>query len=75
MRIILDTDKKTITVPWNYQQKLDAINDIIMGVSEDKKKKKSFTGYIDEVWNYCIDNSDKCVVTGEKPFRKREEKE
>lgn len=26
MRIILDTDKKTITVPWNYQQKLDDIN-------------------------------------------------
>ena len=72
MRIILDTDKKTITVPWNYQQKLDAINDIIMGVSEDKDKKKSFTGDIDEVWDYCIKNSDKCVVTGEKPFRKKE---
>ena len=28
MRIILDTDKKTITVPWNYQQKLDEINRI-----------------------------------------------
>ena len=25
MRIILDTDKKTITVPWNYQKKLDEI--------------------------------------------------
>ena len=23
MRIILDTEKKTITVPWNYQKKLD----------------------------------------------------
>ncbi len=46
-----------------------------MGVSEDKRKKKSFTGYIDEVWKYCIDNSDKCVVTGEKPFRKKEDKE
>ena len=22
MRVILDTDKKTITVPWNYQKKL-----------------------------------------------------
>ena len=28
MRIILDTDKKTITVPWNYQQKLDGINEM-----------------------------------------------
>ena len=25
MRIILDTDKKTITVPWNYQKKLKSI--------------------------------------------------
>ena len=26
MRIILDTDKKTITVPWNYDAKLEEIN-------------------------------------------------
>lgn len=71
MRIILDTDKKTITVPWNYQQKLDAINEIIMQVSDDETKKKTFIGYIDEIWNECIANSDKCVVTGEKPFRKK----
>ena len=71
MRIILDTDKKTITVPWNYQQKLDAINEIIMQVSNEESKKKTFTGYIDEIWNECIANSDKCVVTGEKPFRKK----
>ena len=73
MRIILDTDKKTITVPWNYQQKLDEINRIIMEVSDDEKKKKTFTGYISEIWNDCIDNSDKCVVTGKKPFRKKDE--
>lgn len=40
MRIILDTDKKTITVPWNYQQKLDDINRIIMEVSNDESKKR-----------------------------------
>lgn len=73
MRIILDTDKKTITVPWNYQQKLDGINEIIMQVSNDPNMKKTFTGYIDELWKECIENSDKCVVTGDKPFRKREE--
>ena len=72
MRIILDTDKKTITVPWNYQQKLDGINEIIMQVSNDPNMKKTFTGYIDELWKECIANSDKCVVTGDKPFRKRE---
>ena len=44
MRIILDTDKKTITVPWNYQSKLDEINRIIDEVSGDPNKKKTFTG-------------------------------
>ena len=70
MRIILDTDKKTITVPWNYQQKLDALNKMIVEISEDETKKKSFTGFIDEIWNECIKNSDKCVVTGKKPAKK-----
>ena len=72
MRIILDTDKKTITVPWNYQQKLDGINEIIMQVSNDPNKKKTFTGYIDEVWKDCMANPDKCVKTGEKPFKKKD---
>ena len=43
MRIILDTDKKTITVPWNYQDKLNGINEIIIQVSKDETKKKSKT--------------------------------
>lgn len=72
MRIILDTDKKTITVPWNYQTKLDEINRIIMDVSNDPEKKKTFKGYIDEIWQECIKNSDQCVKTGEKPFRKKD---
>jgi len=73
MRIILDTDKKTITVPWNYQTKLDEINRIIMEVSNDPEKKKTFKGYIDEIWKDCIKNSDSCVVTGKKPFRKKDD--
>ena len=72
MRIILDTDKKTITVPWNYQQKLDDINRIIMEVSNDESKKKTFTSYINELWSECIKNSDKCVITGTKPFKKKD---
>lgn len=72
MRIILDTTKKTITVPWNYQQKLDEINDIIKDANPDVNKRKTFTGYIDEIWQYCMKNSDSCVVTGEKPFRKKQ---
>ena len=74
MRIILDTDKKTITVPWNYQAKLDEINRIIMEVSNDETKKKTFTGYINDIWNDCIKDSDKCVVTADKPFRKKDNK-
>ena len=74
MRIILDTDKKTITVPWNYQQKLDEINRVIMEVCNDESKKKTFTGYINEMWKECIEHSDSCVKTGEKPFRKSDKK-
>ena len=32
MKIILDIDKKTITVPWNYSDKLAAMNKIIESV-------------------------------------------
>lgn len=70
MRIILDTDTKTITVPWNYQDKLDAINQVIMDATHDENKKKSFTNYIDEIWQEAIKNSDKCVKTGKKPVKK-----
>lgn len=71
MRIILDTDKKTITVPWNYQDKLRAMNDIIMEATGDETKKKTFTGYIDEIWKECIADSDNGVVTGDKPKGKK----
>ena len=70
MRIILDTDKKTITVPHNYQKKLDEINTVIMSVTNDEKKKKTFKGYIDEIWDECMKNSDKCIITGKAPARK-----
>lgn len=70
MRIILDTDKKTITVPWNYQAKLEEYNGLVMKISGDASKKKTFTGFIDEIWSDCIKDSDKCVVTGKKPGSK-----
>lgn len=72
MRIILDTDKKTITVPWNYQQKLDAINAIITQVSDDAKDRKTFDGYINEIWEECMKNTDKCLIVGAKPARKKD---
>lgn len=70
MRIILDTDKKTITVPWNYQKKLDEINNLVLELTGDESKKKTFNGYIDEVWKECMNNSDKCLVTGKASTRK-----
>ena len=71
MRIILDTDKKTITVPWNYQQKLEEYNAMVMEISNDESKKKSFKSFMNEIWEYCITNSDKCVLTGKKPVSKK----
>ena len=37
MRIILDTDQKTITVPWNYTAKLEEMNRVIKDGSETKE--------------------------------------
>lgn len=70
MRIILDTDKKTITVPWNYQAKLEEYNKMVMEISQDESKKKTFTGFVDEIWKECMKDSDRCVVTGKKPGSK-----
>lgn len=70
MRIILDTDKRIITVPWNYQDKLNEINAVIMRATEDETKKETFTGYIDKIWRECIENSDKQLRTGKKPGTK-----
>ena len=71
MRIILDTDKKQIIVPWNYQQKLDEINKIAAEFGGENKKTATFTGYINDIWNECMKNSDKHVVVGQKPVRKK----
>lgn len=69
MRIILDTDKKQIIVPWNYQDKLKAINDVIVSATHDETKMKSFTGYIDEIWQEVMADSDNSVKTAQKPKR------
>ena len=75
MRIILDTDKKTITVPWNYSEKLEAMNKMIMEITNDEKKKKTFSGYIDEIWKEAIKNSDTQLKTAQKPSRYRKDRE
>ncbi len=70
MRIILDTDKKTITVPWNYTEKLAAMNAIIAEASDDASKQKTFSGYIDEIWRYAMEHSDTQLKTAQKPAKK-----
>lgn len=49
MRIILDTDKKTITVPWNYAAKLEEYNNMVMLIANDPTKQKTFKTFIDDV--------------------------
>lgn len=68
MRIILDTDKKTITVPWNYSEKLAEMNKIIEAAGGEKL---DFVGYIDNIWNEAMADTDKCLITGKKPVRNK----
>lgn len=70
MRIILDTDKKTITVPWNYSAKLEQINKMIMDLTGDETKKKTFDGYLKECWEEAMSDTDKNLKTAQKPNRK-----
>ncbi len=75
MRIILDTDKKTITVPWNYQQKLEEYNAMVEKITDDKSKQKTFKTFIDDVWKECMENSDKCLKTADKPKKRDKDKD
>lgn len=74
MRIILDTDKKTITVPWNYTAKLEEINNTIRDAVGDDSKKKTFSGYLNESWSFAMEHSDTNLKTAQKP-RKYEGKD
>ena len=62
-------DQKTITVPWNYQERLERMNAMIVELTGDESKQKTFNGYIDEVWRECMSNTDKCLKTAQKPVR------
>ncbi len=69
MRIILDTDKKTITVPWNYSQKLEELNAIIK--TGGGTKQYTFGSYLQETWDFCMSDTDKYLKVGEKPVKKK----
>jgi len=74
MRIILDTDKKTITVPWNYTNKLEEINRMIAEYGGADAPKKTFSGYIDECWKYAMEHSDTNLKTAQKPVKPEKKK-
>ena len=67
MRIILDTDKKTITVPWNYAAKLEEYNNMVMAIANDPTKKKTFKTFIDDIWQECMKDTDKHLKVADKP--------
>lgn len=48
MRIILDTDKKTITVPWNYTDKLAVMNRTIKEAMGAEVKTLDFKQYLQD---------------------------
>lgn len=69
MRIILDTDKKTITVPWNYTDKLAAMNRTIKEAMGDDAKELDFKQYLDDCWKYAMEHSDTQRKTAQKPVK------
>ena len=58
MKIILDTDKKTITVPWNYTVKLEDINRLVKEFGGPDAKIKTFSGYLNECCEEAMKHSD-----------------
>ena len=67
MRIILDTEKKTITVPWNYTDKLAAMNKTIKEAMGEPAKTLDFKGYLDDCWKYAMEHSDEQLKTRKSP--------
>ena len=74
MRIILDTDKRQLLFRGTISRSWMKSTVSLWKSATTKQRKKTFTGYINEMWEDCIANSDKCVKTGEKPFRKSDKK-
>lgn len=64
----LITDKKLITVPWNYAAKLDEMNRIIQ--QGGGTKKYDFKSYINEMWNECMENTDAHLKVADKPAKR-----
>ena len=74
MKIILDTDKKTITVPYNYKEKLAELNRIARDFGGPDVPEQTYTGFLDRVWRECMSDADERVVIGKKPVRNKNAK-
>ena len=74
MKIILDTETKTITVPWNYAAKLEEMNKLIASVTDDPSKQKTFSGYADECWRAAMADAEHRMIVASKPIKKKKAK-
>ena len=45
------------------------MNNMIMEISGDESKKKSFSGFLDECWKYAMEHSDTQLKTAAKPVK------
>lgn len=68
MRIILDTEEKVIILPWNYSEKLKAMNKTIEEATGEKDKLK-FAGYVDDIWKYAMEHSDTQLRKANRPAK------
>jgi len=74
MKVILDTETKTIIVPWNYAAKLEEMNKLIASVTDDLSKQKTFSGYVDECWRAAMANTEEQIIVAPKPIKKKKVK-
>ena len=69
MKIILDTDKKTITVPWNYTMKLEESNRMVKEFGIPDAKIKTFSGFLNECREEAMKHSDTQLKTAAEPAK------
>ena len=52
-----------------YTEKLKAMNAMIMEISGDESKQKTFSGFLNECWQYAMEHSDTQLKTAQKPVK------
>ena len=57
-KVVLDTEAITITVPWNYTDKLAAMNRTIKEAMGEGAKTLDFKQHLQDCWKFAMDNSD-----------------